>query len=64
METVSIPQAVCPKEKKGRNIVKTYSKCTYEVWNVIFLYTDCKTVVVEHIFIWQKNSILQCKPRE
>jgi hypothetical protein len=64
MEMVSILQAVCPKDKKkSRNRVKTYLKCTYEAWNVIFLYAHCKTIVVEHILIWQKNSILQCKPR-
>jgi hypothetical protein len=64
MEIVSILQAAYPKDRKSRNIVKTYSECAYEAWDVIFLYADCKTIVVEHVLIWQKNSILQCKPRE
>jgi len=50
MEMVSILQAVCPKDKKkSRNRVKTYSEHTYEAWGAIFLYADCKTIVVEHI---------------
>lgn len=61
MKIVSMLHRLCKKDK-GK-IVNTYSKDSDEVWDVIFLYADCKTVVIKHILIGKKNSILQFKPR-
>jgi hypothetical protein len=54
----------CTKEMRRKVSINTYLEDCNEVWDVIFLYADCKTVVIKHILVGKKYSILQFKPRK